>query len=320
MALVFLIIGSTITWGVERYLMHYENNDAHESSFQFARTNGFEFIKPLQFVDAKNESPDYLELKIQLEKSIDSLKEKGQINEISVYLRDFENSDWLSINPNQLFHPGSLLKLGAMISVLQRAQIEPELLQTKVTYQPTGEIIPTQTFNNKSIVIGQTYSVEELLDYMIAYSDNNATSLLHSFIDHDKYLENFRKLKIPEPIGTNKLYQLKASEISNIFKVLYNGTMLNPEMSEKAIRILMKCDFKKGMSAGLPASVPIAHKFGEFGGRNNQHEIHEMGIIYLKNKPYILTIMTSGKSADELNKIIALLTRQVSYNLLHKGK
>jgi beta-lactamase class A len=320
LAVACLLVGAAVTWGVERYVNHTSNQEANEEGYQFKRVKGYTYIQPLQYVDSKKESEEYAQLKNRLENSIDSLKNIGQLNDASIYLRDFEKGGWMSINSSHLFHPGSLLKLGAMISILQRAQTEPGLLQQTVTYQPTGEAIPTQSFNSKCIQLGKSYTVEQLLEYMIAYSDNNATSLLHGFIDHDKYLENFRTLNIPEPNGTNKLYQLKASEISNIFKVLYNGTMLSPEMSEKAIEILMKSDFKMGMSAGLPSSVPIAHKFGEFGGRNNQHELHEMGLVYLKNKPYILTIMTSGNQVKDLTHAIALITKQAFQNLLNSNK
>ncbi len=320
LALSCLLAGGAITWGIEKYLCHFSSSVKSEEIIQIKRVKGFEYIQPLQYVDVKSESPEFLPLKNKIQQSIDSLKNIGQLNSASIYLLDFDQGGWMGINSNQLFHPGSLLKLGAMISVLQRAEVEPELLNQKVVYQPTGEVIPSQSFNNHSIKVGESYTVEELLEYMIAYSDNNATSLMHAYIDHDKYLENFRLLNIPEPNGTNKLYQLKASEISNIFKVLYNGTMLSPEMSEKAIKILMKSDFKKGMAAGLPSSVPLAHKFGEFGGRNNQHELHEMGLVYLKNKPYILTIMTSGKQVNDLTHAIALITQQAFQNLLKLKK
>lgn len=87
-------------------------------------------------------------------------------------------------------------------------------------------------------------------------------------------------------------------------------------MSEKALEILMRCDFKNGMSAGLPNSVPVAHKFGEFGLPNRDHELHEMGIMYLRDKPYLLTIMTTGKKVENLAPAIAKLTQQTSKYLL----
>ncbi len=311
------LVGSSVTWGVQRLIeSHQMEQNADHVHLEFKRGQGYKFIKPLRFVESKNEFKAYLNLKSDLANTIDSLKEAGTLQSASVYLRDFEYSGWIHVNPDNRFHPGSLLKIGALFNILQQAELDSNLLSKTIEYHPTKEFAPPQTYNNKSIVEGQTYSVQQLLEYMIAYSDNKATTIIHPLIQYQQYLKNFSALNLSEPNGSNTNYLIHANEISNLFKVLYNGTFLSPRMSEKAIEIFMKCDFKKGMSAGLPHTVPIAHKFGEYGNRKGDHELHEMGIIYLRDKPYLLTIMTSGKKVDNLAPAIALLTKKTSQYLL----
>lgn len=310
------LIGSTITWGIQKMIQVNRNESAQISEIQFKRRTGFKFIKPLQFVESKNESELYFELKQQLEETIDSLKEKGDLKAASVYLRDFDQSGWIEVNPSNRFHPGSLLKIGALYEILLQAEKDTSLLSKQLMYLPGKEKIPSQSYCSKSIKANYPYSIRELLNYMIANSDNYATSVLHGVLNYNNYLNIFSALNMSVPDGSNPNYTLKASDISNFFKVLYNSTFLSPEMSEMAVEIFMKCDFKSGMSAGLPSTVPIAHKFGEYGNSKGEHELHEMGIVYLRDKPYLITIMTSGKNVDKLAPVIAKLTQQTSKYLL----
>jgi beta-lactamase class A len=312
------MLGSTITWGVQRLIEKREDSEyANQINLEYKRGQGFKYIKPLRFVENKLEDPDYLSLKKDLQTTIDSLQQSGSLSSASVYLRDFDKSGWIHVNPDYRYHPGSLLKMGALFNILQQAELDSNFLGKAIVYKPTQEFTPPQTFNTKSIKEGEHYSIEQLLEYMIAFSDNKATSAIHPFIQYQRYLKNFRELNLSDPVGSNANYLLKANEISVFLKVLYNGTFLSPLMSEKAMDILMKCDFKKGMSAGLPPTVPIAHKFGEYGNSKGDHELHETGIIYLREKPYLLTIMTSGKKVENLASSIALLTKKTSHYLLH---
>lgn len=151
----------------------------------------------------------------------------------------------MEINPEKKYHPGSLLKLGALFNILQQAEKDTSLLARRITYLPTNEKIPSQTFCSRSIQPHSSYSVDELLDYMIASSDNQATSALQQVLNYKQYLKVFSTLSLPEPDGSNPNYSVTTKDFSAFLKVLYNGTFLSPEISEKAMKIMLKCDFKK---------------------------------------------------------------------------
>ena len=302
------IIGGIATWGAEYLLNHDQATD--NCQYELDTDDHFEWVKPLLFAEPKCESQEHQDLKLSIENTIDSLVAAGTLDRASFYWRDFDKGNWIGVHPEQEYHPGSLLKLGAFYNILQQASQDTTLLNQRLTYHKTEEKIPAQTFSKKSIGEGQSYSIMELLEYMVAYSDNYATSLLHNVMSYPKYLQIFSSLHLPLPDGSNPNYSVTASQFSNFFKVLYNGTFLNPSMSELAIKLLMKCDFDQGMVAGLPQDTKIAHKFGEWGNREGQHELHEMAIIYLGNKPYLLTIFTSGKELKQLSPSLAVLTKK----------
>jgi beta-lactamase class A len=316
LSVLSLLLGAAVAWTIQKFISDDSNfnKDIH-CVYEFSRMDGYEHIKPLQYVEAECEREDYIDLKIQLENKIDSLQKAGIITSASVYLRDFEIGGWISVSPEKRYHPGSLLKLGVLFCILKQAENDSSLLSRSIEYQPGSEFIPTQTFCQKSIEKGKRYRIQELLEYMIAYSDNNATAVLNKIMNYKEYLNIFKTLNLEEPDGSNPNYSVAAKDFSNFFKVLYNGSYLSPKMSEKAIQLMLKCDFKGGMMEGLPSSTPVAHKFGEWSGSADLHELHEAGIIYMGNKAYLLTIMTSGKEIEKIRSTIPLLTRETHHFL-----
>ena len=310
-SLISLSLGIIGTWGFQKiFAVQSSNNWLEECRYEFKRREGYEFIKPIQFVEANCESVVYQQLKGQLQKKVDSLTSNGSVKDISIYIRDFEFSGWMEINPEKKYHPGSLLKLGALFNILQQAEKDTSLLARRITYLPTNEKIPSQTFCSRSIQPHSSYSVDELLDYMIASSDNQATSALQQVLNYKQYLKVFSTLSLPEPDGSDPNYSVTAKDFSAFLKVLYNGTFLSPEMSEKAMKIMLKCDFKKGLVEGLPAGTKIAHKFGEWSDGAGRHELHETGIVYLGSRPYLITIMTAGSDLEKIRSCLPLLAKE----------
>jgi beta-lactamase class A len=47
----------------------------------------------------------------------------------------------------------------------------------------------------------------------------------------------------------------------------------------------------------------MSEKFGE-SGNLDMKELHETAIIFLANKPYIITIMTKGKELEKLPEVL----------------
>jgi beta-lactamase class A len=76
-------------------------------------------------------------------------------------------------------------------------------------------------------------------------------------------------------------------------------------MSSKALELLTKTVYDKGLRAGVPEDIKIAKKFGErtYWDRD-AFQLHDCGIIYHPSKPYILCVMTKGDSFSQLEKII----------------
>jgi beta-lactamase class A len=74
----------------------------------------------------------------------------------------------------------------------------------------------------------------------------------------------------------------------------------------------LQSTFNRGFLRGLPTATKTAHKFGEYiDTANGIVELHESGVIYIKNKPYVVTIMTRGKNLDELSVVIGKVSKLI---------
>ena len=113
-------------------------------------------------------------------------------------------------------------------------------------------------------------------------------------------------------------FTISAKNYSTFLRILYNSTYLNDSDSEKALDILSKTTFVDGLVAGVPKGTTIAHKFGEHVSSFHEIELHDCGIIYYPQNPYLLCVMTKGQDFSKLAKIIADISAMV-YNETASG-
>ena len=68
----------------------------------------------------------------------------------------------------------------------------------------------------------------------------------------------------------------------------------------------------------------VAHKFGERGiiGQDGieQKQLHDCGIIYYPNHPYILCVMTRGYKLAELEEIVRTVSKNIYQEVERKDK
>ncbi len=242
------------------------------------------------------------------------IKEKVSNNEathISVYIRDLNNGPWVGISEKEGFAPDSLLKIPIMMACLKLAEKNPAILNkvipyTKVISKVAPNIIPKET-----IQIGNLYTVNELLYRMIVYSDNEAKNLLLLNMNQDDLDRVYTDLHVILPDVRTKEDFISVKEYATFFRILYNASYLNREMSEKALGLLTQVDFRDGLLAGLPLGIKVAHKFGERVDSSGLIQLHECGIVYYNRSPYLLGVMTRGNDFNRLKDIIRDISKIV---------
>ena len=272
------------------------------------RINDYRLIKPLLMTQMLNESGKLNELKRALDFEIYQLKSSGIINDASVYIKQLNDGEWISINSGSQYSPGSLIKIATMITYLKMCEQHPSLLTKEFLFSGRRKGVPGQTFNDDPMVPGKRYSATELLSRVIIHSDNDATLLINESMDIPMFKKLFTDLGIAEPDVHDPIFKMDVTDLSKFLNILYNATYLNKENSEFALSLLSKSSFSKGIVNGLPADTRVAHKFGETG-TSTEAQLHETAIVYIGDDPYLITIMTKGKSVQKLPEVLSGLSK-----------
>ena len=283
---------------------------AENCSYVIKRLRGYTFIRPLIYIQSRCQSENLFPLRDEVQQVIDIYKRSGDLTSASVYLRVFGHGDWICINDAETYRPGSLLKVPELITFFRENELHPGTLDKMIKYEHPFVSNKNVVYTSKSIELGKSYTIRELLRYMIEYSDNNATILLNNCMDSKQFKKTFTDLGLKEPSMEASDYPISSKDYSLFFEELYNAGYLTIEDSEAAVELLTKCDFKDGLLGGLPPNTSVAHKFGE-AGDDNIHELHESGIINSGNKRYQITVMTKGKNLTKLSDVIKNISKLV---------
>lgn len=289
-------------------VMHDEKRDT---------SSGYHFISPLLACKSDSETgisnKTAVEMRADIQSYLSQQVQVGTISRASVYFRELDDGASFIINPSYTFNLGSLLKVPLVMSVYTHAEKNPGFLDEKVTYGGGSyngeEYYPPPV----SIEVGKTYTIEQLVEATLRYSDNNAAILLSQTIPQGEFDDTYSELGIdPPPYGGS--YVLNNQGYAIFFRVLYNATFLNHDDSEHMLQLLSESTFDKGLAAGLPAGVTVAHKFGEQANADGSApELHDCGIVYDQGAPYLLCVMTQGSSFDQDASVIARIS-QIAYS------
>jgi beta-lactamase class A len=278
----------------------------------------YTFIKPLLFQKVPEEAalPQYSSLKQAITDYAQTAQKDPTIHTVSIYYRNLDTSQWVGVNTDERYSPGSMLKVVTLMSVLHAAEKNPTFLSKKLSIK-SGDSLPTAEQTEyppkDPIRAGTVYTVAELLTHLIQESDNVANYMLLRTVSSSETLDIYKDLGLPEPTGERDTYT--AQEYSRIFRVLYNGTYLSHEASEQALSLLSATSFAHGIVAGLPSGTMVAHKFGIRSITNEQgdieRELHDCGIVYYPEQPYFICVMTRGESFKELESVLSEASRIV---------
>ncbi len=279
-------------------------------------SSGYSLANPLLLNDGREESNDLSALKSNINELIQQKIQIGEITTASIYFRNLNESKWMSINTNEVYSPASLLKVPILMVYLHDLEKNPSLLKKEIYYYPALENqFPVQTYEGKTIQPGKKYTILELLNLMIIHSDNAATTLLNMNLNEPEFKKLFSDLGLIVPDLKNSNYEITVAGYSRFMRVLYNATYLTQENSDFALKLLSKVDYKEGIIKNIPQDIIVAHKFGEFGkklpGGKYSSQLHESGIFFYKDKPYLLTVMTKGPNPKVLSNVLAEISGEV---------
>lgn len=207
----------------------------------------------------------------------------------SVYVKDIENKEYLSINNTQMFS-ASLIKLycaAAAFDLMEKGELE------------------------------ETERIHSLMTQMISISDNDAFNLMvaecsgcnsqvagrpiiQAYIDKEGYTDTtITSMLLPtsyrSPSSPGRNYTT-VEDCGLLLEKLYKGQCVNPEVSHKFLKLLHNQQHINKIPAGLPEGTKCANKTGDTDDFQ-----HDAAIVYSPGGDYILCIMSSNCGASITN-------------------
>ncbi len=282
--------------------------------FTEVRASGYKFISPLLECENFENAASITglnPLQIKLNEMVAGLKSEGKIHDAAIYFRDLNNGPWIGINEHTPYSPASLLKLPVLMAYFKKAESEKSLLGQKIKYEKRVAILPQVFLPKETLEVGKEYSILELIERMIIYSDNEALVLLQENIDQSFIDKVTVDLGVETAAEATPEDYMSVKGYAGIFRILYNASYLEKNYSEKALEILSRTDYKGGIVAGLPKSIVVSHKFGERELPNGIRQLHDCGIVYYPKSPYLLCIMTRGTNFSQLEQVTAEISTKI---------
>ena len=316
-----LVHTSVFFLGAGSFMAYVHFNPPASKIVETRAKGNYKFINPLVECDAGDFSEDanLIDLKKNVQFYINNQTNIHKIEFASVYYRNLNNGPWIGINAAELFSPSSLIKIPLMMAYYKMADVDPSILQKTLSYTTAYDYSQQNYTPQITIVPQQKYTIEELIEHMIIYSDNAAYTILNNNLDANTVIQTYNDLGVDiskgltDPNGNI----ISVKDYSSFFRILYNASYLSKNMSEKALGLLSQSKFTDGLVAGVPDSVAIAHKFGERQYTDtHQKQLHDCGIVYLPKKPYLICIMTRGNNfsdmANTIKNISTLTYKEIS--------
>ncbi len=246
--------------------------------------------------------PDLANFKGLVEARIDQGREAGAIVEAGYYFRQLNDGIWIGIREREKILPGSILKIPLAMAVLDKVEHDPALLARGLVFHGSPEGAPVQMFPiPDALAVGKAYTVKDLIERMLRFSDNNAVGLLQDIVPDDDFNATLRELNVYE--STSDGYQADLKAMSSFLRTLYNGTFLSHDHSEELLEMMTDPWFEWGIAGGVPKELVTATKYGDTIKRidgTEYFQFHELGIVYHPEQPYLVGVYAVGADMDKL--------------------
>jgi beta-lactamase class A len=258
----------------------------------------YPFISPLRALLPQEHLLTSLE---PLRRDIKELVAAHQDVRASVYIEFLNTGANINVNQEFRFWPASLAKVPVALATMKA--IESGTWTLGHTLELTESDRQNVSSRLHGLPPGTRLTIDTLLKELLSRSDNTAYRLLLRSLPEEE-LEVLR-----DAIGLEELFdidgRITAKEYSRIFRTLYTSSFLEERHSQYLLEQLDRSDFTLFLRAQIPAEVAFPHKWGSFP---LDHTFGDAGIVYVPNRPYLITVLTQGDGGpDERVKVQRLM-------------
>lgn len=228
---------------------------------------------------------------------------------VSIYFEYQPTGSNIALNKDAEFYPASLLKVPVAMAVARKIE--------RGEWKWTNELVLMSTDKDDKFgtlykePTNSTHTIEDLVERSLAESDNTAHFMMVRNLEMEEVQDVYDHMGLPGFLKTEG--SLSAKKYSVIFRALHNSTYLAENNSQKLLSYLAHSPFDDYIQTALPKDIVFSHKIGI----DIYKKVYlDSGIVYIPNRPYILTVMTKDKDEQKSKEIIANVSEKV-YNYVN---
>jgi len=244
--------------------------------------------------------------------------QKKYFQKTYIYFVYLNNASWVGLGEKDLFTAASTIKVPLAMALFKA--IEQGKLKLTDSYA-LEELDLDENFGELyKVGPDKQFTIEELVKIMLEQSDNTAMMAIDNI---------FKKIGIEDPfanvyesmgwekgdmelvrvMGQPQNYQeISLKILSNMFLALYNAQYVNIEDSQKILEYLSQSPFNDKIVAGVPETIPVAHKIGI---STSDETFSDCGIIYVPNRHYLLCLGSNSGNEKSANKFMAEISKAI---------
>ncbi len=212
-------------------------------------------------------------------------------------IKDLTSNEIFFIHGDEVMPQASSIKIAVLANLYLQAQ------QGKLKLTDEYVVRKEDLVDGSDIMLGLTPGVtrltlRDLATMMVAVSDNSATNVLIGRVSMENVNAMLESLGLHTTRLRRQMMDLKAAsegrenistprEMMTLLETIYRGKLLNKEMTADFLKML-GTHKESSLLQGLPDDTVAANKPGELEAVRN-----DSGIVLLKNRPYILCVMTT---------------------------
>lgn len=226
--------------------------------------------------------------------------------ETGIVIKDLE-MDWkISFGQNKLFPSASLAKIPIMVACYNAAQQKRIKLEDTLKLKSSDKVSGSGVL--KDMAINTSFTVEELIEFMIKDSDNTATNMLIDLLGFDYLNESFKSFGLKDTNLVRKMMDFRyrkqgtenyttAEDMAYILDKIYLRQFINSDTSEKCLVLLKQQNINDRIPAKLPIDIVIAHKTGL-----ERNVCHDAGIVFTRKGNFLICVLTEDAGSSKLAK------------------
>lgn len=240
---------------------------------------------------------------------------KGEINnfngEVALVIKDFNTGLEIALNDNRLLPSASLVKVPIMAACFYASAEGRLKLSEVMRLEKAHKVSGSGMLKQESP--GKKYTIEKLIELMIAESDNTAANMLIERLGIEYLNDCFKRIGLKNTNLSREMMDFKsrkegienyttARDIAFLLEKMYYGRLVNEPVSKKCLRVLADQKVKDRIPKKLPAETVVAHKTGLEKG-----VCHDAGIVYTSKGNFLICVLTKHKykNARQAKRIIS---------------